>query len=178
MLLGAPNFQKRLYVDFTSIFVKNVDLSAFCERFPLILKYSLSLSLSFSSLSSVRCWSVLDLVRVAATYVRQVRQNKVTSNFGWKDYLEKLNKGQRGATETILAETNLSYQKSMATATTMAVEKGREVIHHTFNFLSLCAPKPLSLDIVVNYILNVDEEIDDWHESPKMFAAVTRRRRD
>lgn len=114
----------------------------------------------------------------AATYVRQVRQNKVTSNFGWKDYLEKLNKGQRGATETILAETNLSYQKSMATATTMAVEKGREVIHHTFNFLSLCAPKPLSLDIVVNYILNVDEEIDDWHESPKMFAAVTRRRRD
>ena len=100
----------------------------------------------------------------AATYVRQVRQNKVTSNFGWKDYLEKLNKGQRGTTETILAETNPCYQKSMTTATTLAVEKGMasdKVIHHTFNFLSLCAPKPLSLDIVVNYILNVDEEIDD-----------------
>ena len=100
----------------------------------------------------------------AATYVRQVRQNKVTSNFGWKDYLEKLNKGQRGTTETILAETNPSYQKSMTTATTLAVEKAMtsdKVIHHTFNFLSLCAPKPLSLAIVINYILNVDEEIDD-----------------
>ena len=100
----------------------------------------------------------------AATYVRQVRQNKVTSNFGWKDYLEKLNRGQRGITETILAETNPSYQKSMTTATTLAVEKAMtsdKVIHHTFNFLSLSAPKPLSLDIVINYILNVDEEIDD-----------------
>jgi len=100
----------------------------------------------------------------AATYVRQVRQNKVTSNFGWNDYLEKLNKGQRGSTETILAETNPSYQESMTTATTLAVEKAMtsdKVIHHTFNFLSLCAPKPLGLDIVINYILNVDEEIDD-----------------
>ena len=60
----------------------------------------------------------------AATSVRQVRQNKMTSNFGWKDYLEKLNKGQRGTIETILAETNPSYQKSMTTATTLAVEKG------------------------------------------------------
>ena len=100
----------------------------------------------------------------AATYVRQVRQNKVTSKFGWKDYLEKLNKGQRGTTESILAETNPIYQKSMTTATTLAVEKAMmsdKVIHHTFNFLSLCAPKPLSLDIVINYIVNVDDEIDD-----------------
>ena len=36
-----------------------------------------------------------------------------------------------------------------------------QVIHHTFNFLSLYASKPLSLNIVVNYILNVDEEIGD-----------------
>ena len=52
----------------------------------------------------------------------------------------------------------------MTTATTLAVENGTasdKVIHHTFNFLSLCAQKPLSLGIVVNYILNVDEEIDD-----------------
>ena len=100
----------------------------------------------------------------AATYVRQVRQNKLTPKFGWKDYLEKLNKGQRGSTETILAETNPSYQVSMTAATTLAVEKAMtsdKVIHHTFSFLSLCAPKPLSLDIVINYILNVDEEIDD-----------------
>ncbi|KAJ7383708.1 hypothetical protein OS493_026238 [Desmophyllum pertusum] len=49
----------------------------------------------------------------AATHVRQVRQNKVSSNFGWDDYLKKLEKGQRGSTETILSETNPSYPKSM-----------------------------------------------------------------
>lgn len=37
-----------------------------------------------------------------ATYVRQIRQNKVTSHFGWKDCLEKLNKGQRSTTEPTL----------------------------------------------------------------------------
>ena len=59
----------------------------------------------------------------AATYVRQVRQNKATSHFGWNDYLQKLNKGQRGTTETILAKTNPSYPNSMTKATRLAVEK-------------------------------------------------------
>ena len=100
----------------------------------------------------------------AATYVRQVRLNKATARFGWSDYLEKLNMGQRGTTETILAETNPSYQQSMTTATTLAVEKAMasdKIIHHTFSLLSMCAPQPVSQDIVINYILNVDEEIQD-----------------
>ena len=100
----------------------------------------------------------------AATYVRQVRQNEATSHFGWNDYLEKLNKGQRVSTETILAKTNPSYPNSMSKATRLAVEKAMtsdKVIHHTFSLLSVCATTPLSLDIVVKYILNVDEEIKD-----------------
>ena len=100
----------------------------------------------------------------AATYVRQVRQNKATSRFSWYDFLEKLNKGQRGTTETILAETNPSYQESMTTATTLAVEKAMtsdKIIHHTFSLLSVCAPQPVSQDIVINYIFNKDEEIQD-----------------
>ena len=100
----------------------------------------------------------------AATYVRQVRQNKTTSRFSWNDYLEKLSKGQRGVTETILAETNPSYQESMTTATALAVEKAMtsdKIIHHTFSLLSVCAPQPVSQDIVINYILNKDEEIQD-----------------
>ena len=100
----------------------------------------------------------------AATYVRQVRQNKTTSRFSWNDYLEKLNKGQRGSTETILAETNPSYQESMTTATALAVEKAMtcdKIIHHTFSLLSVCAPQPVTQDIVINYILNVDKEIQD-----------------
>ena len=100
----------------------------------------------------------------AATYVRQVRQNLATSRFGWNDYLEKLNKGQRVSTETILAKTNRSYPQSMSRATTLAAEKAMtsdKVIHHTFSLLSMCATTPLSLDIVIRYILNVDEEIKD-----------------
>ena len=100
----------------------------------------------------------------AATFIRQVRQNKTTSHFGWIDYLEKLTKGERGTTETILAETNPSYQQSMTTATTLAVEKAMtcdKIIHYTFSLLSMCAPQPVSQDIVINYILNVDKEIQD-----------------
>ena len=100
----------------------------------------------------------------AATYVRQVRQNKATSYFGWNDYLEKLNKGQRSTTESILAKTNPSYPNSMSKATRLAVEKAMtsdKVIHHTFSLLSVCATTPLSLDIVIRYIFNGDEEFKD-----------------
>jgi len=100
----------------------------------------------------------------AAIYVRQVRQSKATAHFGWSDYLEKLSDGQRESTETILAETNPSYQESMTTATTLAVETAMtsdKIIHHTFSLLSVCAPQPVSQDIVINYILNVDREYQD-----------------
>ena len=100
----------------------------------------------------------------AATYVRQVRQNKTTSRFSWNDYLEKLSKGQRGITETILAETNPSYQESMTTAIALAVEKAMtsdKIIHHTFSLLSVCAPQPVSQDIVINYIFSEDVKLQD-----------------
>ena len=101
----------------------------------------------------------------AATYVSQVRQKKAASKFGWGDYLTKLQKGQRSGTETILAETNPSYQKSMTTAITLAVEKAMtsaKVIHHMFNCLSVCSPQPIHEDIVINYIMgSIDEEFQD-----------------
>ena len=100
----------------------------------------------------------------AATYVKQLRQSKTTSNYGWYDYLEKVERGQRVSTETILAETNPSYPKSMTEAATLAVKEmvaSDRIIDHTFKFLSLCAPPPLSQDIVINYILNVAEEIQN-----------------
>ena len=52
----------------------------------------------------------------------------------------------------------------MTAATTLAVEevmKFDKVIDHTFLLLSLCAPQPLPVDVVVNYIKNVDEEMED-----------------
>jgi len=59
----------------------------------------------------------------ASIYVKQLRQSKPTSHFGWNDYLEKVVKGQRLTTETILAETNPSYPKSMTKATELAVHE-------------------------------------------------------
>ncbi|KAL9967483.1 hypothetical protein ACROYT_G025710 [Oculina patagonica] len=100
----------------------------------------------------------------AATYVKQLRHSKITSHFCWHDYLEKVEKGQRVTTETILAKANPSYPKSMTAATTLAVKEimaSDKVIDHTFSFLSLCGPQPLNVDIVINYILIVDDEIQD-----------------
>ena len=101
----------------------------------------------------------------AASYVREVRQNKVTSEFGWNDFLKKLDNGQRRATETTLEKTNLSYPKSMTDVITLAVQeaiKSDKVLEHTFSFLSVCAPQqPLPVEIVVRYILNVDKELGD-----------------
>lgn len=52
----------------------------------------------------------------------------------------------------------------MTKAITIAIEdlmKSSKVLDHTFRFLSACAPQPLSLNILLDYILNVDEEIED-----------------
>ena len=100
----------------------------------------------------------------AATYVKQVRQNKTTSNFTWVDYLEKIEKGQRSTTEKFLSQSNLCYPKSMTAATTLAVENAMmsdEIVGHTFALLSLCSADPLSVDIVFNYISRVDEQTAD-----------------
>ena len=100
----------------------------------------------------------------AATYVREVRKNKLTPNFDWVDFLKKLDQGKRTETEAMLSGSNPSYKTSMTAATTLAVEKViamDKVLEHTFNFLSVCAQHPLSLEIVVNYLKIVNEELKD-----------------
>ena len=100
----------------------------------------------------------------AATYVREIRKSKLTPNFDWDDFLKKLDQGKRKTTEEMLAGSNPSYKNSMTAATTLAVKKTiatDKVLEHTFHFLSLCAPHPLSLDIVVNYLKKVNEELED-----------------
>ena len=74
----------------------------------------------------------------AATYVKQLRQSVTASRFDWNNYLKKLGKGQRSTTETILADTNPSYPKSMTEATQLAVNEivqSDKVINLTLNFL-------------------------------------------
>ena len=100
----------------------------------------------------------------AATYVKQLRQSKRFSEFGWNDFLRKVEKGQRDATETLLTETNPCYKKSMTTATILAIKEVMQsdrIIDHALSFLCLLSSQPLNVDIVVNYIVSVDEGIKD-----------------
>ncbi|XP_044175406.1 uncharacterized protein LOC122958552 [Acropora millepora] len=99
----------------------------------------------------------------AATFVKQLCDSKSSSNLGWRDFLEKLEKGQLKNTETFLSNTNASYPYSMTNAIALAVETSMSsdrVLKHAFNVISLFAREPLSLDIVTNYIQKVEENSD------------------
>ena len=99
----------------------------------------------------------------AATFVKLLCDNKPSSNVGWRDFLEKLDEGQLQNTETFLSNTNASYPYSMTSAIALAVEKSMSsdrVLKHGFNVISLCAPQPLNLDIVTNYVQNAAENSD------------------
>ena len=99
----------------------------------------------------------------AATFVKQLCDSNPSSNLGWRDYLQKIDEGQLKNTQTFLSNTNASYPYSMTTAIALAVKKSMlsdRVLKHAFNIISLCAPQPLNLDIVTNYIQTVEENSD------------------
>nr|XP_058973091.1 uncharacterized protein LOC131799384 [Pocillopora verrucosa] len=104
----------------------------------------------------------LTLARAAA-YVREVREIKGEANFGWSDYFEKLKEGRIVATDTIVVDP--VYPKSMGEVTRLAVKEAIEstnvIIKYVFTLLFFCAPQPLSLEIVTNYIRNKAVEMDD-----------------
>ena len=91
----------------------------------------------------------------AAIFVKEIRQAKFLKNFGWSEFLKKLDEGKRSTTEDNLANTNPIYPSTMTKAITLAVEsqiKSDIVVKQLFNFLSLCAPQPLNLSLAINYI--------------------------
>lgn len=99
----------------------------------------------------------------AAAYVRKVRENKGEANFGWDDYFEKLKEGRIVANDTIAVDP--VYPKSMGEVMRLAVKEAIEstnvIIKNVFTLLFFCAPQPLSLEIVTNYIRNRAVEMDN-----------------
>ena len=96
----------------------------------------------------------------AATFVKQLCDSKSSSNLGWRDFLQKLKEGQLKKTDTLPSNTNAYYAYSTTTAIKLAVEKlmsSDRVLKHAFNVISVCAPQPLNLDIVTNYIQKAEE---------------------
>ena len=99
----------------------------------------------------------------AATFVKQLCDSKPSSNLGWRHFLEKVEEDQLKNTETFLSNTNANYPFSMTAVTALAVEKSMSSnrgLKHAFRVISLCAPQPLNLDIVTNYIQKVEENSD------------------
>ena len=98
----------------------------------------------------------------AGVYVRKVRNTN--PDFGWKGYLEKLEKGKRELTEKELANVNNIYPNSMTVATKIALETvmdSDEIMKHAFTFLAFCASEPLRLDLLTTYVVNADRELDE-----------------
>ena len=99
----------------------------------------------------------------AATFVKEIRQDKASRHFGWSEYLKMLEKGKRETTENTLEYTNPVYPISMTKAIKLAVEtqlRSGKLVKHLFTLLSLCAPQQLNVDVAISYITNVHKEFD------------------
>ena len=98
----------------------------------------------------------------AGVYVRKVRNTN--PDFGWEEYLQKLEKGKRERTEEELTKVNNIYPDSMTEATRIAVKAeidSNRIMKHAFTFLALCAPEPLRLHFLTTYVVNACGELDE-----------------
>lgn len=90
----------------------------------------------------------------AAFYVQTVVMNG-SPDYNWARYKEVLSKGQREATEEVLASENSAYPKTMTTAIHIALKRAvqsDEVLRQVFSFLSLCSSELLPVEAVVNFV--------------------------
>ena len=100
----------------------------------------------------------------AAVFVKEIWQDKVSTHFGWEEYLEILEKGKRQKTEDTVVNTSPMYPNSVTKPIKLAVEalmRSDKFHKHLFTFVALCAPRPLNIDIAVSYIMNAHEEFDE-----------------
>ena len=98
----------------------------------------------------------------AGVYVRKVRNTN--PDFGWEEYLQKLEKGKRERTEEELTKVNNIYPDSMTEATRIAVKAeidSNRIMKHAFTFLALCASEPVRLHMLTTYVVNADGELDE-----------------
>ena len=98
----------------------------------------------------------------AGVYVRKVRNTN--PDFGWEEYLQKIEKGKRERTEEELTKVNNIYPNSMTEATRMAVKEeidSNKIMKHAFTFLALSAPEPVRLHLLTTYVVNADGELDE-----------------
>ena len=99
----------------------------------------------------------------AGWYVCNVRSHG-SRNFNWERYLAKLERGKEETMGEIKKKCESGYTKSMPVAVRLAVERAvtnEEVLLHTFQFLSICAPAPIPLQLVVDFVAKRMPDFDD-----------------
>ena len=104
-----------------------------------------------------------------ATYVGETREDRASTQFGWKEYLKLYRSNVELESRTFLYN-NEVYPFSMTTATTMAVERMEEksdVLRLTFSFLSHCALLPVPLNVLAHYVENNLPVLDDKTSTAK-----------
>ena len=90
-----------------------------------------------------------------ATYVGETRQDRASTQFGWKEYLNRYREHARLESRSFSKNNNV-YPFSMTTATTMAVERMAEtsdVLRLTFSFLSYCELLPVPLNVLAHHVM-------------------------
>ena len=90
-----------------------------------------------------------------ATYVGEVRQDRASTEFGWKEYVEMYRENECVQLESRAFSSNNVYPFSMATSTELAVRRMAEssdILRLTFSFLSYCASMPLPLNVLARYV--------------------------
>ena len=103
----------------------------------------------------------------AALYVRYLHDgvgaSMVPGSFTWKSYLKKLEMGKRNLTEKVYERTSKSYPLSMTSAVSLALQKlvQNQVFEHVVNFLALCAPAPIGLDVIVSFVTKQEPDLDE-----------------
>lgn len=117
--------------------ISGVDVDDFAEE---IIKEFKSLPLSLAC---------------CATYVGEVRQDRASTEFGWKEYLEMYRESECVQLESRTFCNNDVYPFPMAASTELAVRRMAEtsdVLRLTFSILSYCALIPVPLNVLARYV--------------------------
>ena len=98
-----------------------------------------------------------------ATYVAETREDRASTQFGWKEYLQLYRKNVELESRTFF-NNNEVYPFSMTTATKMAVKRMAEksdVLRLTFSFLSYCPLLPVPLNVLAHHVKTNQPVQDD-----------------
>ena len=104
-----------------------------------------------------------------ATYVGETREDRASTQFGWKEYLQLYRKNVELESRTFF-NNNEVYPFSMTAATTMAVKRMAEksdVLRLTFSFLSYCSLLPVPLNVLAHHVEKNLPVLDDKPSATK-----------